>query len=114
MPSPYTSGTGFMLVSGLLQMFPFGEPDGWEYLDQLHENTAWYTHKGEEPCDLVAQDDPKIAIGIGAASGCSEGSATYVYPLEGYGWEMDAVALVRKDVINKGAQAFLAWAISER
>jgi iron(III) transport system substrate-binding protein len=120
MPSPYSSGTGYMVVSGLLQMDPFGEPAGWAYLDRLHENIAWYTPSGSEPCDLAADDRyPGIAIGISAASDCpsdeqvSKLATGYVFPEEGYGWEMDAVALARKDEISEEALAFVAWAISD-
>jgi iron(III) transport system substrate-binding protein len=116
MPNPYTSGTGYMLVSGLLQMHPFGEPAGWAYMDSLHENIRWYTSSGNEPCDLAANNEA-IAIGISSSSACFLGNGnkqlSYIYPEEGSGWEMDAVALVRKDVISKDALAFVTWAIDE-
>jgi iron(III) transport system substrate-binding protein len=116
MPNPSTSGTGYMVVSGLIQMQPFGEQAGWAYLDLLHENIASYTSSGSEPCDLVEdKNNPQIAIGI-AANRCPSGnkpSITIVYPKQGFGWEMDAVALVRKDQISDKALAFLTWAISQ-
>jgi iron(III) transport system substrate-binding protein len=117
MPNPYTSGTGYMVVSGWMQMQPFGERAGWAYIDRLHENIASYTSSGSEPCELVADDNnPRIAIGIAAnicPSDSKPSNLVTVYPKEGSGWEMDAVALVRKDEISDGALAFLAWAISQ-
>lgn len=117
MSSPYTSGTGYMALSGLLQMSPYGEADGWAYMDRLHENVAAYTSSGAEPCRLVAGDgNPGMAIGIAAnicPSGGEPAGLTTVYPEEGAGWEMDAVALVRKDRIGEDALDFMAWAISK-
>ena len=117
MSSPYTSGTGYMALSGLLQMSPYGEADGWAYMDRLHENVAAYTSSGAEPCKLVAGDgNPGMAIGIAAnicPSGGEPAGLTTVYPEEGAGWEMDAVALVRKDRIGEDALDFMAWAISK-
>jgi iron(III) transport system substrate-binding protein len=98
-----------------LQMDPFGEPAGWAYMDWLHENIAWYTSSGGEPCELAAGDS-ETAIGISAASCLSDEEVrklATVYPEEGSGWEMDAVALVRKDEISEGARAFMEWAISK-
>ncbi|HSJ58762.1 MAG TPA: extracellular solute-binding protein, partial [Anaerolineae bacterium] len=115
MPSPYTSGTGYMVVSGLVQMQAYGEPDAWAYMDRLHENVAWYTSSGAEPCRLVAAG--QVGIGIGANICSSDPrfqGVLLVYPAPGAGWEMDAVALVRKDRIDQGALDFLAWAIGEQ
>ncbi len=110
MPSPNTSGTGYMVVSGLLRKSPYGEADGWAYLDQLHENIASYTSSGDQPCKMVADKNyPRVAIGI-AANACAD--PMFVYPKEGAGWEMDAVALVRKDKVSADALHFVAWAIS--
>ncbi len=117
MASPYTSGTGYMALSGLLQSSLYGEADGWAYMDRLHENVAAYTSSGAEPCRLVAGDgNPGMAIGIAAnicPSGGEPAGLTTIYPKEGAGWEMDAVALVRKDRIGKDAMDFMAWAISK-
>ena len=42
MPNPNSSGTGFLDVTSLMQMF--GEEGSWAYMDSLHENVNWYTH----------------------------------------------------------------------
>jgi len=115
MPGPYASGTGAMVVSSLIQMSQFGEPDAWAYMDRLHENVAHYTRAGDEPCKLVA--DGRIGVGIGAnicAADSRFQERVLVYPVEGAGWEMDAVALVRKDRIDRSALEFVAWAIGEQ
>ncbi|MBN1658650.1 MAG: ABC transporter substrate-binding protein [Anaerolineae bacterium] len=109
MPAPVTSGTGYMVVSSLIQSQPFGERDGWAYLDRLHENIAWYTSHGDEPCQWVAAG--QAVIGIGANLCASDG---HLYPQEGAGWEIDAVALVRKDKISSSAHNFVTWAIGQQ
>ena len=48
MPNPNSSGTGFLDVASWLQLF--GEEGGWEFMDALHNNIAWYTHSGSKPC----------------------------------------------------------------
>ncbi len=44
MPNPASSGTGYLTVSGLIQMM--GEKDAYNYMDKLHKNIATYTHSG--------------------------------------------------------------------
>ena len=46
MPNPASSGTGFLDVTGWLQMW--GEADAWKYMDALHQNIAQYTHSGSQ------------------------------------------------------------------
>ena len=52
MPNPNSSGTGFLDVSSWLQLW--GEEGGWQFMDALHENIAWYTHSGSKPCKQAA------------------------------------------------------------
>ncbi len=114
MPNPASSGTGFLSVSAILQLF--GEEAGWEYLDALHENMGQYTHSGSKPCRLAGAGEYTIGISfdyravIQAAAG---EPVVGVYPSEGSGWEMEANALIKKPVIKDAAKTFLNWAISD-
>mgnify|MGYP005845209571 CR=1 FL=1 len=114
MPNPASSGTGFLSVSAMLQLF--GEEAGWEYLDALHENMGQYTHSGSKPCRLAGAGEYPIGISfdyravIQAAAG---EPVVGVYPVEGSGWEMEANALIKKPVIKDAAKTFLDWAISD-
>lgn len=38
LPDPGTSGTSYLFMSAIMQIF--GEEEGWEYLEKLHENVA--------------------------------------------------------------------------
>lgn len=60
MPDPGTSGTAYLFVSTILQLF--GQEDGWEYLKKLDKNVAQYTKSGTAPAQMTAQGEYAIAI----------------------------------------------------
>jgi iron(III) transport system substrate-binding protein len=134
MPNPSSSGTGFLSVSALLQLFTRkderamelirwadekgveGEEAAWAYMDALHENIILYTDSGSKPCKLAAAG--KIPIGISFGSEAIEQRAlghpiVAVFPEEGSGWEVEVVALIRKPEIKPAARTFIDWAISD-
>ncbi|MFZ0611597.1 MAG: putative 2-aminoethylphosphonate ABC transporter substrate-binding protein [Desulfobacterales bacterium] len=114
MSNPASSGTGFLTVSAILQTM--GEEKGWEYLDQLHENIARYTHSGSQPCKLAGAGE--VAIGISFAyrgfMQKQKGEPVLtVFPAEGSGWDVEANCLIKKAHIKPAAKTFLDWAIGE-
>ena len=114
MPNPASSGTGYLTVAGMLQVF--GEEKGWSYLDKLHENIANYTHSGSKPAVLSAKGEYPIGISL-AYRGIKEktkGSPVEViFPKEGLPWDLEANALIKKSDIKSEAKEFLDWAISD-
>jgi len=125
MPNPNSSGTGFLSVSAILQIFSPDEVGtdaevteyaGWEYLDALHANIGQYTHSGSKPCRMAGAGEYAIGISFDyrAISQAASGEPIVaVFPTEGSGWEMEANALLVKDEINPAAYTFLDWAISD-
>ena len=114
MPNPNSSGTGFLSVSGILQLDD--EEKGWEYLDQLHQNIGQYTHSGSQPCKLAAAGEYAIGISFGYQGITQQADGKPIktlFPLEGSGWEIEANALVQKKEIKPAAKTFLNWAISD-
>lgn len=114
MPDPSISGTGYLAVAAFLQLM--GEEKGWAYMNALHDNITWYTRSGSAPCGLAAEGKVPIGISFGeeaARQRLAGHPIEAVFPQEGSGWEMDAVALVRKNVIKPEAKVFLDWAISD-
>ncbi len=114
MPNPASSGTGFLSVAAILQMM--GEQAGWDYLDQLHENIAVYTHSGSKPCKMAGAGE--VAIGVSFDYRAIQEKETGepiepVFPTEGSGWDIEANALVKKAEMNPAAKTFLDWAISD-
>jgi iron(III) transport system substrate-binding protein len=114
MPDPSISAIGFIAVSAFLQQF--GEEAGWGYMDALHQNINLYTKSGSGPCRLAAEGKIPIGISFGAeaTTQMEKGHPVVaVFPAEGSGWEVEANALVRKNVIKPEAKVFLDWAISD-
>lgn len=96
MPNPASSGTGFLDVSSWLQIF--GEEGGWDYMDKLHENIAWYTHSGSKPCKQAASGEVPIGVSFafrGAKSKAKGAPLEIVIPSEGVGWDMEATAIIK-------------------
>ncbi|MGB0388996.1 MAG: putative 2-aminoethylphosphonate ABC transporter substrate-binding protein [Ardenticatenaceae bacterium] len=115
MPNPNSSGTGFLSISAVFQIWD--EASGWEYLDELHENIALYTHSGSKPCKLVGAGEYPIGISFGFQGTIQKESGKpvkTVFPAEGSGWDMEANGLVKKNNIKPAAKTFLDWAISDR
>jgi len=114
MPNPASSGTGFLTVSAILQIM--GQEKGWEYLDQLHENIAMYTHSGSKPAKMAGKGEFPIGLSF-AYRGFKQRSkgepVVIAFPKEGSGYEVEANALMKKPRIKKEAKIFLDWAISD-
>jgi iron(III) transport system substrate-binding protein len=114
MANPASSGTGYLTVSGILQLF--GEEKGWEYLDKLDANMMQYTHSGSKPAKMAGQGECVIGISFGyrGLKQKSKGEPVEtVWPAEGAGWDLEANALVRKPVMKDAAKTFLDFAISD-
>ncbi|MCU6761417.1 2-aminoethylphosphonate ABC transporter substrate-binding protein [uncultured Roseburia sp.] len=116
MSNPASSGTGTLTVNGLLTLY--GEEEGWNYLDKLHDNVAVYLHSGSAP----AKDTAKGEYGIGISFGyrCIKSAeemgdnGVVVFPEEGSGWDVEANCLIKKDGGEKEiSKKFLDWAISD-
>jgi iron(III) transport system substrate-binding protein len=115
MPNPNSSGTGFLDVSSWLQLF--GEEEGWQYMDALHENIGAYTHSGSKPCRQAASGE--VAIGISfefrAVRLKEEGAPIeIIVPEEGIGWDMEATAIMKGTDKLEAAQTLVDWSVSEK
>ena len=114
MPNPASSGTGFLTVSALIQLF--GEEQAWSYMAKLHDNIGIYTHSGSKPAKLAAQGEYPIGIsfdyaGVNAAK--KGAPVETIFPSNGSGWDLEANALIKKANIKPEAKLFLDWALSD-
>jgi ABC-type Fe3+ transport system, periplasmic component len=66
MPSPVSSGTGYLDVTSWLQTF--GKDKGWQYMDALDKNVAQYVHSGSKPCTLAGTGEFPIGISSNSAA----------------------------------------------
>jgi iron(III) transport system substrate-binding protein len=112
MPNPTQSGTGFLTVSGILQIMH--EDAGWAYLDALDKNVVAYTDSGSTPAEFAGTGEHPIGISFDfrILKEMKKGvPLAIVFPTEGSGWEMEANALIQKANIKPEAKVFLDWAL---
>ncbi|MEH1740704.1 putative 2-aminoethylphosphonate ABC transporter substrate-binding protein [Fusobacterium varium] len=115
MSNPLSSGTGFLTVSAWIQLM--GEEKAWEYMDKLNKNIKMYVHSGSAPTKMASQGETIIGIGMGFESLREEREGLpirTIFPLEGSGWEMEIVSIMKKSQIKEEAKIFVQWAISEK
>jgi len=115
MPNPASSGTGFLTVVGLLELFG-RDGGGWDFMERLHVNIQDYIHSGSGPANMAAIGETVVGISFGfpGISRMQEGApVAVVFPEAGSGWDMEANALISKNEIHQAAQTFLSWAISD-
>ncbi len=110
MPNPGTSGTAFLTVSTIMQLF--GEVEGWKYLEALNKNVAQYTKSGSAPGQLAAQGEYIIGITWDQAveKRKNEGyPVEMVIPEEGTGYVLD-IAVIYKNTENpESAKKFIDY-----
>lgn len=114
MPNPASSGTGFLTVSALIQLY--GQDEAWKYMDKLHDNMAQYTHSGSKPAKMAGAGEFPIGISFGYRGIQEKNGGTpveVVFPKEGSGWDVEANGLMKKPEIKEEAKLFLDWAISD-
>lgn len=113
MPNPASSGTGYFTVSSILQLM--GEEKGWEYLGMLNENIGVYTHSGSKPSKLAGSGEYPIGISFGyrgIIQMTTGEPVKAIFPTEGSGWDLESIALVKKNTIKEESKIFMEWALS--
>ncbi len=118
MPNPAASGTGFLQVASLLQMYGAkeGKEDGWEFLKKLDKNMGEYIKSGSRPAKNTAQGEFAVGCSFDFVVGELKKQGfpvEFVFPVEGAGYEVEANALLKGAKNPKAARKFLDWAISE-
>lgn len=113
MPNPASSGTGYFTVAAILQLM--GEEKGWDYLGKLHENIGVYTHSGSKPSKLAGSGEYPIGISFGyrGVTQMTTGEPVKaIFPIEGSGWDLESIALIKKTTIKEESKLFMEWALS--
>ena len=111
MPNPNSSGTGFLDVTAWLQIY--GDKKGWDYMDQLHQNVAVYTHSGSKPCVLAGAGEFPVGISFEyRANTVKEKGAPIdvIFPKEGVGWDLESTAIVKGTAKLDAAKKLADWA----
>ena len=110
MPNPASSGTGFLDVSGWIQMW--GEQDAWKFMDGLHENVGVYTHSGSQPCKQAGAGEFPIGISFeyrAMATKKSGAPVDIVFPSEGLGWDLEASGIMKTTKKMAAAEKLMDW-----
>ncbi len=113
MPAPTSSGTGFLDVSGWLQMW--GDARGWKYMDALHDNIAQYTHSGSKPCRQSGAGEFVVGISFEYRAQQVKKSGApimLVFPKEGLGWDIEASGIVKTTKKLDAAKKLMDWIAS--
>jgi iron(III) transport system substrate-binding protein len=110
MPNPASSGTGFLDVSGWLQMW--GDQEGWKYMDALHDNIGVYTHSGSQPCRQAGAGEFPIGVSFeyrAMATKKSGAPVDIVFPSEGLGWDLEASGIMKGTKKLEAAKKLMDW-----
>jgi iron(III) transport system substrate-binding protein len=110
MPNPGTSGTAFLYVSAMMQIF--GEEKGWELLDGMNKNAGQYTKTGTAPARLVANGEYAVGVSWDHAvySRVDQGFPIEgIIPSEGTAYELDSIAILKGCKNLEAAKKLLDW-----
>ena len=114
MPNPASSGTGYLMVSGWIQMM--GEDKAWAFMDRLHQNIAAYSHSGSKPCEQAAAGEYAVGLSLplrGARLKEQGAPLELVIPKEGTGWEMQVAGILKGAKNLADARTFMDWTVSQ-
>ena len=62
MPNPKTSGTGYMFLKNLVNVW--GEEEAFKYFDGIAENIVQFTSSGSGPINALIQKEAGVALGM--------------------------------------------------
>lgn len=113
MPNPASSGTGYLDVSGWIQMW--GEADAWKFMDGLHENIAQYTHSGSKPCRQAGAGEFPIGVSFEYRAVTTKKSGApidIIFPTEGLGWDLESSGIMKTTKKLDAARALMDWMVT--
>lgn len=102
MPSPASSGTGYMFLRQLTN--EWGEEKAFEYFEKLTENILSYTSSGSGPVNALVQGEAAIGLGMTsqAVTEINEGvNLDIVFFKEGSPFSMYGNAILKKSADRK-------------
>jgi iron(III) transport system substrate-binding protein len=114
MPNPASSGTGYLMVAGWLQMM--GEEAGWKFMDALHQNVGSYTHSGSKPCRQAAAGEYVVGLSFEYRANKTKKDGApieAILPSEGLGWDMEASSIMATTKQAAAAKKLLDWSVTE-
>jgi iron(III) transport system substrate-binding protein len=110
MPNPGTSGTAFLSVSAIMQIF--GEEEGWKILEGIQKNVAQFTKSGSAPAKLVASGEYAVGISWDHAVFSLVDKGFHVegiIPTEGTAYDLDSAAILTGCKNLEAAKKLIDW-----
>ena len=114
MPDPNISGTGFMIVAGILDIY--GDLKGWDYLDKLDKNMATYLPSGSTPCTQAANGEFLMgwSVDVRASKLIASGAPIeFLIPSEGIFWDLEGAAILASTKNEVAAKVLFNWIYSK-
>ena len=115
MPNPAASGTGYLMVSGWIQMM--GEDKAWKYMDALHQNIGIYSQSGSKPCRQAGAGEFALGMSFEYRANKTKRDGApidIVLPKEGLGWDMEATGIIKTSKKQDAAKALADWAVTKQ
>lgn len=112
---PGSSGTSYTMLASLVQLM--GEKEALDYLIKLDGQIRQYTKSGTAPGRMVGSGE--VALGItflhDAIKYYKEGYTDIILssPIEGTGYEIGAVALLKNAPNQEAAKKFIDWVLTK-
>lgn len=115
MPSPVTTGGGYIFVAN--QVFRFGgdEERAMQYLTQLHANIGQYVGGSPQAIELVSQGQFLMGPNWGhdILTAANNGAPVeFIAPAQ-TAFEIGAVSIIKDGPNTEGGKAFVDWALSK-
>lgn len=114
MPSPASSGTGYMFLKQLVN--EWGEDAAFEYFEKFSENVLQYTSSGSGPVNALVQGEAGIGLGMTsqAVVEIKEGAELeIVFFEEGSPFSMYGYAIMEKSADRKEVQEVFNYLATE-
>ena len=113
MPNPASSGTGYLDVTGWIQMW--GDAKAWKFMDDLHANIAQYTHSGSKPCRQAGAGEFPVGVSFEYRAVTTKKSGApidIIFPSEGLGWDLEASGIMKTTRKLDAAKSLMDWLAS--
>lgn len=114
MADPGSSGTAYTIVATLIQIM--GREKAFQYMEKLNANIKMYTDSGIAPAKLCGQGE--VGVGISFHHDILKIKHTLgqpiklTFPVEGVGYEIGAIAMVKNAPAQETAKQFIDYALS--
>lgn len=114
--NPGSSGTSYTMLATIVQLM--GEEKGLAYMKKLHEQIKTYPKSGTAPGRMAGQGEAMVGISFlhDGIKYREEGMKDIVLtaPVEGTGYEIGSVAIIKGGPDQEAAQKFVDWALSKK